>query len=74
MAREQRGYAGGRGGMKRERMCSVPCHCIGYPEPGREIPLGRQGRVGAEGAREAAAEAYRSASSVQSPQPLPYLL
>lgn len=55
-------------------MCSVPCHCIGYPEPGREIPLGRQGRVGAEGAREAAAEAHRSASSVQSPQPLPYLL
>lgn len=48
----------------------VPCHCIGHPEPGREMPLS----VGVEGAREAAAEDHRSGSSVQSPQPLLYLL
>lgn len=52
----------------------VHCHCIGHPEPGREMPFCRQGSVGAEGAREAAVEDCRSGSSVQSPQPLSYLL
>lgn len=53
---------------------SVLCHCIRHPEPGREMPFCRQGSVEVEGAREAAAQDDSSGSSVQSPQPLPYLL
>lgn len=52
----------------------VPCHCIEHPEPGREMPLCRQGSIRVEGAREAAAGDHRSGSSAQSPQPLLYLL